>query len=192
MNLIVPTDLWEDISSNVFPKTGRDVLQYRDFIIRPWEPRDRSAVSDLVRTVLTEYGLGFEPDQTDRDALQVEEAYWRTGGEFWVVEHQGKIVGSGGFHPTHLGSGGVELRKMFLLPEVRGLGLGRYLLKNLEVAAARRGFQQMWLETATVLKEAVRLYEQSGYRIPANASVQVSRCDRIYVKDLVPPEPAPE
>ncbi|MGF1498581.1 MAG: GNAT family N-acetyltransferase [Elainellaceae cyanobacterium] len=168
------------MASNLSPRA----IRYRDFVIRPWEPRDRSAVEELVRTVLTEYGLGFEPDQTDRDAIQVEEAYWHTGGEFWVVEHHGIVVGSGGFHPTERGTQGVELRKMFLLPEARGQGLGRYLLQTLETAAARRGYQQMWLETATVLKEAVRLYEQNGYCMPSDAPVCVARCDRVYVKYL--------
>jgi GNAT superfamily N-acetyltransferase len=36
----------------------------------------------------------------------------------------------------------VEIRKMYLLPSARGLGLGKYLLQQLEKAIASRGFQQ--------------------------------------------------
>lgn len=56
--------------------------EYRNFVIRDWQPSDRILVSELIRSVLAEYELGWEPEATDRDALQVESAYWATGGEF--------------------------------------------------------------------------------------------------------------
>lgn len=112
--------------------------------------------------------------------MLVEDFYLNTGGEFWVVEKQGKVVGTAGYYPAKRGEKGVEIRKMYLLPEVRGQGLGRYLLSELENAIASRGFQEVWIETASVLKEAVKLYESSGYQ-PASG-VETARCDRIYVK----------
>jgi putative acetyltransferase len=80
---------------------------------------------------------------------------------------------------------------MYLLPSVRGLGLGKYLLQELEAAIARsaapeanasRGFQQIWIETASVLTEAVKLYESNGYQ--RATGVETARCDRVYVKVL--------
>ncbi len=71
---------------------------------------------------------------------------------------------------------------MYLLPASRGQGLGRFLLGALEQAIARHGFQEIWVETASVLAEAVRLYENSGY-LPATG-VETARCDRVYVKYL--------
>jgi putative acetyltransferase len=71
---------------------------------------------------------------------------------------------------------------MYLLPKVRGLGLGKYLLQQLETAIALRGFEQIWIETASILTEAVKLYESNGY-LPTTG-VETSRCDRVYVKYL--------
>jgi putative acetyltransferase len=71
---------------------------------------------------------------------------------------------------------------MYLLPTVRGQGLGRFLLEQLEAAIAARGFAQIWIETASVLTEAVKLYESSDYE-PATG-VETVRCDRLYVKVL--------
>jgi putative acetyltransferase len=71
---------------------------------------------------------------------------------------------------------------MYLLASVRGLGLGKYLLQQLEAAIASRGFQQIWIETASVLVEAVKLYENNGYQ--AATGVETPRCDRVYVKYL--------
>lgn len=155
-------------------------LQYQNWVIRHWEPRDRTAASQLIGTVLAEYGLGWEPMGADRDVVEVEQFYQATGGEFWVVEQQGTIVGTGGYYPVPRGDNAVEIRKMYLLPTLRGQGLGRFLLGQLERSIADKGFQTIWIETASILVEATQLYESSGYQ--ASTGVETSRCDRIYVK----------
>lgn len=155
---------------------------YRDFLIRDWESGDRVAAFSLIRDVLLEYGLPWEPERSDRDVVEVEECYLNQGGEFWVVERLGKIVGTGAYYPIDKGNKAVELRKMYLLSEVRGQGLGHFLLQQLEDAIAQRGFQEIWLETATVLQEAVKLYENCGYQIATGG--ETPRCDRLYVKRI--------
>lgn len=154
--------------------------------LRPWNPSDREVAAEVIRQVLQEYGLPWQPESADRDVILVEECYQAPGGEFWVVESEGKVVGTGAYYPISRGDRAVELRKMYLLREARGRGWGRYLLQELERAIAARGFREIWLETATVLAEAVRLYERNGYQ-PATG-VETPRCDRIYVKRLVVPD----
>ncbi len=155
---------------------------YKDFLIRSWEERDRTPAAEVIRSVLSEYSLGWEPNGADRDVLQVEECYLATGGEFWVIEHNNLLIGTGAYYPIKRGEKAVEIRKMYLMPSVRGFGLGKYLLQQLEEAIASRGFQEIWIETASVLTEAVKLYESNGYK-PATG-VETVRCDRVYVKKL--------
>lgn len=158
---------------------------YRSYLVRDWQPTDREAAANVVRTVLTEYGLGWEGTcggSADKDAVEVETHYWETGGEFWVVESAGEVVGTAAYCPTDRSENGAEIRKMFLLPMVRGQGLGRYLLGALETAAHQRGVRTLWLETATVLDRAVALYEKSGYLLAEG--VETARCDRVYYKPL--------
>lgn len=155
------------------------------YLIRSWQPSDREAAAALIAQVLAEYSLTCEPTESDRDALEVEACYWATGGEFWVVEADGVLVGTAGYRPTARGEQAVELRKMYLLPQVRGQGLGHYLLTTLESVIQQRGFDEIWLETASVLKEAVGLYEARGYE-PASG-VETARCDRVYRKTLTSP-----
>ncbi len=155
---------------------------YQDFCIRNWETGDRTPTAIVISTVLSEYGLTWEPHGADQDVLQVGEFYLATGGEFWVVESQGQIVGSAAYYPVQRGEKAVEIRKMYLLPQVRGRGLGKYLLQQLESAIAARGFGQIWLETASVLTLAVKLYERNGYNL--TTGVETTRCDRAYVKVL--------
>ncbi|MEH2071207.1 MAG: GNAT family N-acetyltransferase [Nostoc sp.] len=156
---------------------------YQEFLIRNWVESDRTRAVQVISYVLSEYGLGWEPNGADRDVLQVEESYLATGGEFWVIEHQSQLVGTGAYYPIERGQKAVEIRKMYLLPSIRGLGLGKFLLQQLEAAIAERGFEQIWIETASVLVEAVKLYESNGYK-PATG-VETKRCDRVYFKSLV-------
>ena len=155
---------------------------YKAFLIRDWQTTDRDPAMAVISAVLAEYGLGWEPVGADRDVLEIENYYLATGGEFWVIESQGQVVGTAGYYPFHRGEQAVEIRKMYLLPQVRRSGLGRFLLQELEKAIAAKGFQQIWIETASVLVEAIKLYESSGYH-PATG-VETARCDRIYLKNL--------
>ena len=155
---------------------------YQDFIIRNWQETDRNLTAKIISSVLSEYSLPWQPEEADKDVLNIEEYYLATGGEFWVIEHQNQIVGTGAYYPINRGEKAVEIRKMYLLPKVRGLGLGKYLLQQLETAIALRGFKQIWIETASILAEAVKLYESNGY-LPTTG-VETSRCDLVYVKYL--------
>ena len=163
--------------------------RYGPYLVRSWQPGDRAAAAALIAQVLTEYGLTCEPTASDRDALEVEDCYWTTGGEFWIVETDGVLVGTAGYRPTSRGTQAVELRKMYLLPQARGLGLGRYLLTTLEATIQQRGFREIWLETASVLKQAVGLVEAYGYVVASG--VETTRCDRVYRKPLTPMAPDP-
>ncbi|WP_310427758.1 GNAT family N-acetyltransferase [Chamaesiphon sp. VAR_48_metabat_135_sub] len=164
--------------------------QYRNYTIRSWQPEDRQAAAEVIKTALAEYGLGWEPDGADRDVLEVERCYVDRGGEFWVIELQGQIVGTSAYYPCLVGASApdnrgekaVEIRKMYLSRHVRGQGLGTYLLGALEQAIVDRGYQEIWIETASILTAAVKLYEESGYQ-PATG-VETPRCDRVYVKVL--------
>jgi DNA-binding MarR family transcriptional regulator len=61
-----------------------------------------------------------------------------------------------------------EIKRMWVAPDARGLGVGRRLLDELERAARARGVATVRLETNRNLSEAVDLYRSSGYReVPA-------------------------
>ena len=99
--------------------------------MRHWAATDREKVAELVGLCLEQYGLPFEPNGADRDAIEVEDFYLREErGEFWVVvDRNGKLVGSGAYYEVGGSEKAVEIRKMYLLPEARGKKLGRALLE---------------------------------------------------------------
>jgi putative acetyltransferase len=151
--------------------------QYQNYLIRSWQPGDRLDAAKVIENALTEYGLGWEPQGADRDV-------------FWVIENNGIIIGTSAYYPYLITSTepenrcdrAIEIRKMYLHPNVRGKGLGRYLLGKLEQAIFDRGYREIRIETASVLTSAVKLYESNGYQpVP---EVETLRCDRAYVKIL--------
>ncbi|MHA6204158.1 GNAT family N-acetyltransferase [Dyella soli] len=58
----------------------------------------------------------------------------------------------------------VEVKRMYVLPACRGLGLGKQLLEALEREVSRSGGGLVRLETGTAQAEALELYGRAGYR----------------------------
>jgi GNAT superfamily N-acetyltransferase len=82
-------------------------------------------------------------------------------GMFLVATLHGEPVGCGAlkFHAD----GPVELKRMWVSPTVRGLGVGRRLLEQLERRTVEHGSRVIRLETNAALPEAVAMYRSSGY-----------------------------
>jgi DNA-binding MarR family transcriptional regulator/GNAT superfamily N-acetyltransferase len=82
-------------------------------------------------------------------------------GQFFVAYLQERPVGCGGVK-HHAGSP-AEIKRMWIAPQARGLGLGRRLLGRLEACARDGGAQVGHIETSAVLAEALSLYRSSGW-----------------------------
>lgn len=156
------------------------------FRLRAATHADGPEVQRLIFGVLREFGLCPEPAATDADLLDIDAAYGGRGGWFAVLEREstGALVGSVALLPRSASE--VELRKMYLSPEHRGHGLGRFLLGTALDEARRRGFQRMVLETAAALERAVRLYESAGFT-RSTAKPHACRCEIVMSLDLQDP-----
>lgn len=133
-------------------------------------------IQNLVFNVLNEYGL--KQGEIDFCLKDVDLHYFQKGGYFGVLLDQNdKIVATGGLYK--LDDQSVELRKMYLSSEHRGKGLGKFLLKALIEKAKELGFKRIELETASVLKEAIGLYQKFGFQ-PFNSDHIAARCDQAY------------
>lgn len=62
----------------------------------------------------------------------------------------------------------VELKRMFVSPEARGLGLAQLVIKELEKEAVDQGVEVMILETLYKQTEAISLYQKTGFEIVEN------------------------
>lgn len=91
---------------------------------------------------------------------QPASAFEQWGGELWVAELDGRIVGCVGFadHDRQF-----ELRSLYVAAGFRRLGLGGCLVGLVEEAALARGVECVELWTDTRFADAHRLYERLGY-----------------------------
>ena len=74
----------------------------------------------------------------------------------------GAALGCGALR--HLGDEVAEVKRMYVVPQARGLGVSKAILAELEAAARARGWTRLRLETGPRQPEAVGLYERAGYR----------------------------
>jgi putative acetyltransferase len=159
-----------------------------EFLLRPITAGDDAAMAAVIRAVMPEFGAsgpGFALGDPEVDHLSI--AYSAPGAAYFVLEHDGRIVGGGGIAPLAGGDPGVcELRKMYFMPEVRGQGQGRRLLQQCLAVARQLGYNRCYLETLTGMDAAQYLYAEAGFQAlcgPLGATGHFA-CDRYYALEL--------
>jgi putative acetyltransferase len=128
-------------------------------------PGDNPFLATIVKDTLAEFGANhrgtvyFDPT-TD----QLYEVFRKEGSVYFVALLEGKIIGGGGIYPTEgLDPDTCELVKMYLLPEARGLGLGKTLIQKCLEFAKEAGYEKVYLESMPELKKALKVYEKFGF-----------------------------
>lgn len=157
--------LWEGL--RLYRSALSRARRQQGYRIRPITPADNPAIAAVVRAVSAEYGLtadkGYGVADPNLDFLH--ETYQGERSRYWVIEGpDGTILGGGGIAPLAGEEGQVcELQKMYFMPSLRGLGLGRRLVLQALDEARALGYQRCYLETTAVLREATALYESLGF-----------------------------
>lgn len=156
--------------------------------IRVIQTNDDPQVATLIRTVMPEFGAsgpGFAIHDAEVD--EMFRSYSQPRSIYFVISRDNRNLGGGGIAPLEGGDTDTcELRKMYFLPEIRGLGLGRTLIQRCLESAKASGFRQCYLETLESMTQAQRLYEKSGFHkldAPMGATGHFG-CDRWYLKQL--------
>lgn len=113
---------------------------FKEFRIRPATNRDIPSIQEVVFSSLHEYGLRPELSGKDQDLIDIEKSYLSNDGFFGVAVDMktNRIVGTFGLF--RIDADVCELRKMYLLKEVRGKGLGNYILQTAVGMAKEKHF----------------------------------------------------
>ena len=160
--------------------------------LRPIEPRDDAAVAAVIRSVMPEFGAdGPGTALHDPEVGEMSAHYAGPRARFFVCQLEARIVGCGGIAPLTGGDEDTaELRKMYLLPEARGLGLGRALLRAALLAARELGYARVYLETMEHMTAARSLYESVGFRqTDRMGETGHFACHCAYLLDLATSDP---
>jgi putative acetyltransferase len=151
-------------------------------VIRQVTSEDVPDVIRIVADTLAEFGLEFgQGSSTDDELRDLPSSYALCGGAFWVAHHDGALVGTCGMYPVKPKL--YELRKMYLRPASRGLGLGKRLLDHALDWTRARGGTHVVLDTMEKMTRAIAFYEQHGF-VRDDAQIRGTRCSRGYIRAL--------
>jgi putative acetyltransferase len=97
-----------------------------------------------------------------RDIDTFEESYLAIDGAFLVISDDGRIIGTGAFR--RLDETACEIKRLWLLPEYQGQGLGYRLMTELLKIAREKGYQIARLETGRISQSrAYQFYLRIGF-----------------------------
>lgn len=106
------------------------------------------------------FDTGFDP--TKGSSAPDDAALSPPLGCFLIARLHGRPIGCGGLRTLESGVG--EIKRMWVAPEARGLGVARRLLGALEDRARGLGMNRVRLDTNRTLTQAQTLYRRAGYR----------------------------
>ncbi|GDY27688.1 N-acetyltransferase [Agarivorans sp. Toyoura001] len=119
----------------------------------------------IIKQVGQEYGAvgeGFGP--SDAEVNNMSQYYTQQNHSRYMVALLGnKVVGGCGIAPFADSKDTSELKKLFLLEEARGQGLGKKLSLACLAFALEQGFSRCYLDTLSNMSAAIKLYEGLGF-----------------------------
>jgi putative acetyltransferase len=144
---------------------------------------ERPDTADAI-TLISELEAQLEPlyPKTSRHGYSVEKLM-KQGVAFFVTRQDGVLAGCGGIELFGVEYG--EIKRMYVRPQFRGLGLAKLMLDHLSSYAQQRKIHLLRLETGIYQKEAIALYEGMGFKmIPAFGIYQEDPLSRFYEKQI--------
>ena len=133
------------------------------FAIRPAESAaEMAAAGALFRAYADGLGidLGFQDFATELATLPGR--YAPPGGILLLAHGGGEPLGCVALRPLAV-PGCCEMKRLYVPPAVRGLGLGRALVASVLAAAVRIGYREMRLDTLPSMAGALALYRAAGF-----------------------------
>lgn len=132
---------------------------------------------DAVRRLFTVYAeeQGFKLcfQGFDRELAGLPGDYAPPAGCILLAQRDGAAVGTAAVKPA--GAGSAELKRLFILPEARGLGIGRRLAERAIGFARGQGYRQTILETLDSMSQARTLYAALGFRSVGRDTAGIER-----------------
>ncbi len=149
---------------------------------------DNQTIAKIIRTVGAEFGAigdGFGPSDPEVECMSghyLDE----TMSLYLVALVDGEVVGGCGIAAFAQQKSICELRKLFLLPGSRGLGLGKQLAERCLDYAQSKGYQSCYLDTLSNMDSAINLYKKLGFiqLIEPLAGTEHNGCDVWMLKEF--------
>ncbi|MFL2480070.1 MAG: GNAT family N-acetyltransferase [Verrucomicrobiales bacterium] len=132
--------------------------------IRDATNADSEEVIDLISSIYDEYGEIMYTDGADKDLLDINQHYHKSGGDFVVLEDdQKRIVGSHATLPKDQSAGLLTFRRLYLEKSMRGSGAGKTLMDWAVNWAKDHEYKRIEFWSDTRFKRAHQFFENYGF-----------------------------
>jgi N-acetylglutamate synthase-like GNAT family acetyltransferase len=150
--------------------------------IAPYQKKFQQEIFNLITAIQKENGIVIR-DEDQPDLFNIE----KFCDNFWVaLDEKKRVIGT--IALIVIGNA-VQLRKMFVSKDWRGLGVSQKLLKTFEKECQKRKIKKIYLGTNSKLKAACKFYEKCGFKpidqkkLPKKFGL-VDVDDRFFVKEV--------
>ena len=128
-----------------------------------FRPELQSGLEDFLQAVCKSRGLVFDPIGQHSDIRNIELVYQSNGGDFWVLESVGSIVGTIALKIIDRKESVGEIKRYFVLPANQGQGLGQKLIGHAIDVAISNGLKKLRLDTMKSSKVAFSIFRKNGF-----------------------------
>lgn len=133
-----------------------------DIIITPYTPDDKDGAKGVVLAGFHDFGFTYQR-KYDFDLDDPKKYYIDQGGMFYVLKDSGKVIGT--IALIDKGNHIAELKRMYLIKEYQGKGLGSKLLDRAIRFCKENRFVKLEFETNKKFTNAHAFYQRRGFRI---------------------------
>ncbi len=186
-------NLWEAVKEWEYLLEKRTLLQRvldqkkareaKDVQVVPYEKKYKKVFRALNEEWISNY---FVMEEADYKALDNPEEYiLDKGGQIFVALYKGEPVGVCALIKMFDDEYDYEMAKMAVSPKARGKHIGLLLGEAIINAARKAGAKNLYLESNTILKPAITLYEKLGFKRIVGRPSPYERANIQMALDLV-------
>ena len=134
-------------------------------LCRPDSPADLASATEIFREYATRLGVDLCFQNFEEELATLPGEYAPPGGAILLAHVDGRLAGCGALRPIADVdyANACEMKRLFVRPDFRGLGLGRLIAEALLDEARRAGYSAMLLDTLDEMEAARELYTSLGF-----------------------------
>tara|TARA_B110000263_G_scaffold211959_1_gene195189 strand:- start:9 stop:506 length:498 start_codon:yes stop_codon:yes gene_type:complete len=137
-----------------------------DYLIRKIKKSDNLKLEAVLTSVMREFNV---PDNgtalCDLELKDMFNAYHDKSSVYYVIEFEDKILGGAGISKLKDSNENIcELQKMYFFNSVRGIGLGKKMIKKCINKAVSFNYEKCYIETMYNMNSAQKLYLSEGFK----------------------------
>lgn len=147
------------------PGTPQPVIKSKPQLTIPMGDEGMAATKAIFCEYAVSLGIDLEFQDFEEELMNLPGDYAAPRGALWLVTVDGNVAGCCGLRPLDTVDypNACEMKRLFVRPGFRGLGLGRLLADATLDSARMAGYDYILLDTLDTMESARALYAELGF-----------------------------